>query len=58
MAFLEEATTMDPRFKERINKEEVFDRLMEVAVKEVSQKSSQVNFENICNAHNKFIKAI
>lgn len=36
MAFLEEATTMDPRFKEKINKEEVFERLMEVAVREVS----------------------
>ncbi|XP_041856920.1 E3 SUMO-protein ligase ZBED1-like [Melanotaenia boesemani] len=37
MLFLEEATTMDPRFKEKTNKEEVFDRLMEVAVRELSE---------------------
>lgn len=56
LAFSEEASAMDPWFKMKTNKEEVFDRPIEVAVRQVSDR--HIISLRMCNIQSPFMKAI
>lgn len=47
MAFLEEATIMDPRFKAKVTRDEVWERLKEAAVTPVRDVGSQQNVSSM-----------